>query len=547
MTSELVCLPYSVQHQDEGVCLLVRMGPHSILLDCGLTNISSLMTGLTKPARRGKSPLPADVVLISHAHPDHARGLIALHQAFPLLPIYASEVTCKLLPLNWLSQEEGMATFCQALPLRSPIEIAENLVVEFFPAGHLPGAVAILLTYTTQQRAYKLLYTGDFFLSNSRLVEGLRLEELRNLKLDVLIIEGSYGTARHPHRRHQENQLAERINRAIAESYSILLPTPGLGLGQELLMLLRSHHYFTGRDLNIWVDGDVARGCDAYLELLPHLPHAVQNFARHQPLFWDERVRPRVRRLQPDDLNTLGTSPDIVLTDLTTNLAKYFPIDQLGQRNWLILLPEKINIHLNPEFLSTSLIETYLLAQHSDGPGTTQLIHNLRPQHVVFVHGSPTYLADLTSLEELQNRYHVHSPAAHILVELPIGETFLQPAVPENGYEGELAELGTTVTITLPEIITHDPRWREFADTGLVEARWQGEELVLRGLSQRELLNQSSDRHFWSELDCCGNCKYQRGQRCWNPSSPLYNFKITLEGFCPGFDRASSQPEVEDL
>ena len=255
----------------------------------------------------------------------------------------------------------------------------------------------------------------------------------------------------------------------------------------------------------------------------------------------------RVRRLQPDDLNTLGTSPDIVLTDLTTNLAKYFPIDQLGQRNWLILLPEKINIHLNPEFLSTSLIETYLLAQHSDGPGTTQLIHNLRPQHVVFVHGSPTYLADLTSLEELQNRYHVHSPAAHILVELPIGETFLQPAVPENGYEGELAELGTTVTITLPEIITHDPRWREFADTGLVEARRQGEELVLRGLSQRELLNQSSDRHFWSELDCCGNCKYQRGQRCWNPSSPLYNFKITLEGFCPGFDRASSQPEVEDL
>ena len=73
---------------------------------------------------------------------------------------------------------------------------------------------------------------------------------------------------------------------------SILLPTPSLGLGQELLMLLRSHHYFTGRGLNIWVDGDVARGCDAYLELLPHLPHAVQNFARHQPLFWDERVRP---------------------------------------------------------------------------------------------------------------------------------------------------------------------------------------------------------------------------------------------------------------
>ena len=70
---------------------------------------------------------------------------------------------------------------------------------------------------TTHPTAYyKLLYTGDFFLSNSRLVEGLRLDELRGLNLDVLLIEGSYGTSRHPHRRNQENQLAERIHRAIS-------------------------------------------------------------------------------------------------------------------------------------------------------------------------------------------------------------------------------------------------------------------------------------------------------------------------------------------
>ncbi len=136
--------------------------------------------------------LPADLVLISHAHPDHARGLLALHKAFPVLPIYASEVTSKLLPLNWLDQDpQKIPQFCQALPLRSPVEFQDGLVAELFPAGHLPGAVAILLTYTTQQRSYRLLYTGDFFLSNSRLVEGLRLEELRGLDLDVLIIEGS--------------------------------------------------------------------------------------------------------------------------------------------------------------------------------------------------------------------------------------------------------------------------------------------------------------------------------------------------------------------
>ncbi|WP_414543866.1 MBL fold metallo-hydrolase [Nostoc sp. CCY0012] len=542
VANELDCLPYSVQHHDEGVCLLVRMGPHRILLDCGLEDTSLLLHSLAKSARRGRSPMPADVVLISHAHPDHAKGLLDLHQAFPLLPIYASEVTSKLLPLNWLDQDpKNIPQLCHALPLRSPVEIQEGLVVELFPAGHLPGAVAFLLTYTTAERSYKLLYTGDFFLSNSRLVEGLRLEELRGLELNVLIIEGTYGTARHPHRRNQENQLAERINRAIADRCSVLLPTPALGLGQELLMLLRSHHHFTGRDLDIWVDGAVATGCDAYLELLPHLPPSVQNFARHQPLFWDERVRPRVRRLPPQQRGTVGKSPCIVLTDSTANLNQYCQPDT---GPWVILLPEKIDIKINQEYAAPTSDESYLLAQHSDGPGTTQLIHNLRPQHVVFVHGSPAYLADLTSLEELQNRYHVHSPSANTLVQLPIGDTFLQPAPPETNYEGELTELGTVITISLPDAITTDPRWRQFADTGLIEARWQGEEIVLRGLSPRELLNQNGDRFTWTDVDCCGTCRHQRGQRCWNPTSPLYNFKVTLEGYCPAFERLSNvEPE----
>ncbi len=541
-TSELDCFTYGVHHHGEGVCLLVRLGPHRLLLDCGLADISSLSEDMGKSSSSPDLPSPVDGVLVSHAHPDHARGLLELHQVFPLLPVYASEVTSKLLPLNWLESEQPIPQFCQALPLRTPVELKENLVVELYPAGHLPGAVAILLTYITPKRTYKLMYTGDFFLSNSRLVEGLRLEELRGLELDVLIVEGTYGTSRHPHRRHQENQLAERINRGIAEGYSVLLPTPALGLGQELLMLLRSHHHFTGRDIDIWVDGAVATGCDAYLELLPHLPSSVQNFARHQPFFWDERVRPRVRRLQPEQRSDVGKSPCIVLTDSTTDFSEYY---QSQTDRWLILIPEKTEIKFDEQSLKGSMVETYLLAQHSDAPGTTQLIHNLRPQHVVFIHGSPSYLADLTSLEELQNRYHVHSPAAGILVELPIGDTFLQPAAPDTNYQGELTELGTVVTITFPDTITTDPRWRQFADTGLVEARWQGEDLVLRGLSPRELVQQTSDRYTWSDIDCCGTCKYQRGQRCWNPASPLYNFKVTLEGYCPAFERIQESQDSQ--
>jgi hypothetical protein len=259
-----------------------------------------------------------------------------------------------------------------------------------------------------------------------------------------------------------------------------------------------------------------------------------------------------MRRLTAEQRGNIG-HPCIVLADETVDFNTYC---QPGTGPWLILLPEKPG-YPSPLVSRTSAtiptttertlhqsdatpqVETYLLAQHSDGPGTTQLIHNLRPQHVVFVHGSPTYLADLTSLEELQTRYHLHSPSAGTIVELPIGETFLQPAPPETNYEGELNELGSVLTITLPGSITTASRWRNFADTGLVEARWQGEELVLRGLSQREIINQSSDRSLSADLDCCSNCRFQRGQRCLNQASPLFGFKVTPDGYCPAFERQS--------
>lgn len=109
--TELECLPYAVGHADEGVCLLVQMGPYRVLLDCGLEDISPLTVSSNQLP-------PADLVLCTHAHPDHARGLLALHRAFPKLPIYASEVTAQLLPLNWLGEEAP--AFCHALPWRSP-------------------------------------------------------------------------------------------------------------------------------------------------------------------------------------------------------------------------------------------------------------------------------------------------------------------------------------------------------------------------------------------------------------------------------------------
>jgi Cft2 family RNA processing exonuclease len=531
----LFCYPYAVGHQGEGVCFLLQLGEHRLLLDCGLADVKELTSS-------DRNFPPIDLILCSHAHPDHARGLLALHRAFPDVPIYASEVTVQLLPLNWL-EETDVPSLAHALPTRSRIALAEDLTVELYPAGHLPGACAIALTYTNSQRCHRLLYTGDFFLSNSRLAEGLSIEELRNFSPDILIIEGSYGTARHPHRRQQENQLMARLSETLAAGQNIVLPVPYFGLAQEMLVLLRSHHQFTGRDLDIWIDPTISEACEAYLDILPHLPDSVQNFAKHQPLFWDDRVRPRVRPLTTSsDINQGST---ILLVEENSDWQHL-----LSQNNpqWVIFLPERPT----PQQMTPATLpwhtETYLLAQHSDGLGTTQLIHNLRPQHVIFIHGPRNYLLDLTSLEELQNRYHLHLPRAKKQVELHIGDQFLQPAAPpETSYEGEVTEEEKVINIQLPSSIVNDPRWHNFSDTGLVKARWQGEELVLRGLSQKEILSQTSDEKLPRERASCGNCRHRQRQHCRNPASPLYGFQVTPDGYCPVFEPLPENSDDEQV
>ncbi len=83
----LSCYPFGVGHDTEGVAILVTLGNHRILLDCGLNNLQSLL----------HSPQPpVDWVFCSHAHQDHAQGLLYLHQRYPDLPIFASDVTAKL-------------------------------------------------------------------------------------------------------------------------------------------------------------------------------------------------------------------------------------------------------------------------------------------------------------------------------------------------------------------------------------------------------------------------------------------------------------------
>ena len=113
-----------------------------------------------------------------------------------------------------------------------------------------------------------------------------------------------------------------------------------------------------------------------------------------------------------------------------------------------------------------------------------------------------------------------------------------------------------------------DPRWAKLADTGIIEASWQGDQLVIRGLNQRELMQVNASQSAAQSISkpfsdgragrrvektlgkavgsplvsetTCYYCRHLRGQRCRNPESPLVGLQVTSDGTCGVFERSAT-------
>ncbi len=522
---------FGTGYGSDGVCLEVSFGHYRLLLDCGLAHPDPLLAYCTGDR------LPWLAAICTSADPERCRALQALHLAAPDLPIYGSEATIRLAAQSWGETPPSPPQLCLPLPWGVSRSLAPGLTVQLLPAGGLPGAACIVLRYAIGSRAFGLFYSGRHYLSNARLAVGLSLETARGLEAEVVAIGGYYGTNRHPPRRTQENRFAAQVAEAIAAGQSVLLPVPAVGIGQEILAILRSHHLFSGRDIDIWVDRSVAAACDAYLELMPQFPASVRNFAEHQPLFWDRRIGPRVDRLEARPVSAEGEpGPCIVLADRASAWTAWL---ERCPQPWLVLLPEEDIPALAAVLASRAIpCAPYLLADRSDGAGTAQLIHTLKPQHVVFVDGAPEQLADLADLEELRSRYHVHCPRAGSRLTFALDRRLHGPEPLSSRsprYTGEVVELESEVMLSLPRAIADDPRWRTLSDTGAIEVRWAGNELIVRGLSQRELLDAIPQDPFTATLRCCRNCRFYRERHCCSPDSPLYGREVASNGYCPAF------------
>ncbi len=116
----------------------------------------------------------------------------------------------------------------------------------------------------------------------------------RQLQVDAVIVESTYGGKSHPNRKREESRLITQVDDCLADGGSVLFPAFAIGRSQELLLILSwAMEVGTLPRVPVYVDGLVRHVCGVYTrheELLT--PWLRRRIATHGHPFFQPPVEP---------------------------------------------------------------------------------------------------------------------------------------------------------------------------------------------------------------------------------------------------------------
>ena len=404
-------------------CVAIELAGQWIVVDAGVR------------VDRKSDPLPdlallegKDVraIFVTHAHADHIGALPLLHQAFPLVPIFTSRGTSLLmevmladamkvmarraveemeLPLYPEHLIGSMLTRVRPIPVGEPFTLGElpGITVHASRAGHIAAAVS--LGFVADEGS--LVVSGDISITPQRTVLGAIAPPLKSP--DLLVLESTYGARLHPNRQAEELRLCQAVAEGIARGGHVLIPSFGLGRGQEILLILRAAQEKGQIPLfPIYVDGLIRRVCSTYMLLPEALPPTLQRQIRrgYAPFSGGEinYVRdPREREkilagpssciVSSSGMLTGGPSAWYAARLAEQELASIFITgyqDEESPGRKLLDLAEHKSSTLDVGGMQVAVrcqVAKYSLSAHADGSELAAYAASLQPKQVALVHG----------------------------------------------------------------------------------------------------------------------------------------------------------------
>jgi len=215
-----------------GSSITVETGNGKIALDYGIKVEEGLRHDL---------PRDLDAVVVTHAHLDHSGNLLTLADTgiATIGSIATRDITSDLLldlikvhrlkglPIPYTSRDVEKVYHAWIPQERVGLP---GMEVNLCPAGHVMGARMVHL----KAEGKNLLYTGDFCLHNTEILDGADICALPK-EPDILIMESTYGGTCRPNRDELVNELLKNIIYAQERGGNILIPTFAFHRMQEMV------------------------------------------------------------------------------------------------------------------------------------------------------------------------------------------------------------------------------------------------------------------------------------------------------------------------
>ncbi len=282
-------------HQVTGSRTLVEwMEGRFFLVDCGMEQGENDL-------EMRETPVPAaqiEYVFLTHAHIDHSGQLPKLYRDGFRGTVYATPETenlCSIMladsahiqendaanqtkknlrvglpavePEYTAEDVQAVMKLFRPCPYGRMTTVDENLTVRFTDAGHLLGSSFIEFFLEEDGVRKKLVCSGDVGNTDQPIIRDPQPVQ----DADYLLIESTYGTRLHEHKRDPIPFLTEVLTRTFDRGGSVIIPSFAVGRTQELLYFFReikqNHLMERYADFPVYVDSPLANEATAiYLQ-----------------------------------------------------------------------------------------------------------------------------------------------------------------------------------------------------------------------------------------------------------------------------------------
>lgn len=249
-------------HEVTGSCTLLEACGKNILIDCGMEQGVDVFVNEELPI----PPSQVDMVLLTHAHMDHAGKLPLLFKQGFTGQVFSTRATEKLSqimlrdsahiqmaeaqwknrkamragqvmvePLYDLNDAEGVLRCFIGCEYMEQIRIAEGIVIRFVDAGHLLGSSSIEIWITEGGTEKKIVFSGD--IGNDR--QPLIRDPQYIKEADYVVMESTYGNRSHGPRTDYVADLAKTLQETFDKGGNVVIPAFAVGRTQEMLYFIR--------------------------------------------------------------------------------------------------------------------------------------------------------------------------------------------------------------------------------------------------------------------------------------------------------------------